>query len=98
MLLNEGELDGNQVISPDSLQQMWSNQLSELKKKSGFFKFGLGFSISAEGDYAWGGAAGTRFWVNPDKNLAMIYMVQINPYRQRFGSEMREIVYRALEK
>lgn len=98
MLLNDGQLDGNQVISADSLKEMWTNQLGELERKTGFFKFGLGFSISPEGDYAWGGAAGTRFWVNPEKDLAMIFMVQINPYRQSFGKEMRKIVYRALEE
>lgn len=98
MLLNQGELDGNRVLSDESIKEMWTNQLDDLQEKSGRFKFGLGFSIAPEGDYAWGGAAGTRFWVNPEKNLAMIYMVQINPYRARFGNQMRRIVYRAIKE
>ena len=98
MLLNQGQLDEQEIITPETLRAMWTNQLGDLKRNSDGFQFGLGFSISAEGDYAWGGAAGTRFWVNPEKNLAMIYMVQINPYRQRFGEQMRQIVYRALQE
>ena len=97
MLLNDGQLDGKQIVSSDSLKEMWTNQLGDLKRTSGSFRFGLGFSISREGDYSWGGAAGTRFWVNPEKNLAMIFMVQVNPYRQSYGKQMRKIVYRALE-
>lgn len=98
MLLNKGQLDGKQIVSEESLKEMWTNQLGDLETSSSRFKFGLGFSISPEGDYSWGGIAGTRFWVNPEKNLAMIYMIQISPYRARFGNRMRQIVYRALEE
>ena len=96
MLLNKGTLQGKQILKPDTLEQMWTNQLGDLKKSSRGFQFGLGFSISPQGDYSWGGAAGTRFWVNPEKNVAMVYMIQINPYRQSFGRQMRKIVYESL--
>ena len=48
--------------------------------------FGLGFGInniattipnlSSAGEFNWGGAAGTTFWVDPDKNLLVIGMIQ----------------------
>ena len=98
MLLNGGRVEDRQVVKPETLQQMFNNQLDGLDEPPGRFKFGLGFRISPQKDFGWGGAAGTRFWVNPGKRLAMIFMVQINPYRARFGGEMREIVYRALSK
>ena len=97
MLLNKGTLEGKQILKPETLDQMWTNQLGDLKKSSRGFQFGLGFSISPQGDYSWGGAAGTRFWVNPEKNVAMVYMIQINPYRQSFGRQMRKIVYESLK-
>ncbi len=96
MLLNKGTLEGKQILKAETLEQMWTNQLGDLKRSSRGFQFGLGFSISPQGDYSWGGAAGTRFWVNPEKNIAMVYMVQINPYRQSFGRQMRKIVYDSL--
>ena len=97
MLLNKGELNGNRIVSEASLKEMWTNQLGDLPDQRGQFKFGLGFSISPEGDYGWGGAAGTRFWVNPEKNLAILFMVQINPNRFKYADQMRDIVYKALK-
>ena len=93
-LLNGGELDGKRIISKDTLGRMTRNQLTGRAKRGGF-QFGLGFAISPEGEFSWGGAAGTRFWVNPNRNLITIYMIQINPYRGGFGTKMKDIVFAA---
>ena len=46
----------------------------------------------------WGGAAGTRFWVDPKNELITIYMVQISPTGQfNFGGEMKSLVYASME-
>lgn len=97
MLLNEGSVNDQQVLKPETIQEMLTNQLEDVEDNSRFFKFGLGFRISPKGDYSWGGIAGTRFWVNPEKNLAMVYMVQLVSDRGDFGSKMRDLVYDALE-
>lgn len=90
-LLRGGELDGVRILKAASIKQMTTNQL-----KTPGFQFGLGFSITPEGEYAWGGAAGTRFYINPKRKLIGIYMIQINPYGQRkHGSKMREITMAA---
>jgi len=100
MLLNSGSFNGKQIIKQETLDLMWSNQLGDkVEQSSNQFKFGLGFRISDRGDYSWGGAAGTRFWVNPAEQLAILYMVQINPYGPRkWGERVREITYSALEQ
>ncbi len=86
-LLHGGDLDGVRILKADSIKQMTTNQL-----KTPGFRFGLGFRITPEGEYSWGGAAGTRFYINPKRNLIGIYMIQINPYGNRkHGGKMREI-------
>jgi len=51
--------------------------------------FGLGFSVvldparrktlSSAGEFAWGGAANTAFWVDPAEDLTVIWMTQLLP-------------------
>jgi CubicO group peptidase (beta-lactamase class C family) len=51
--------------------------------------FGLGFGvvldparagmIASVGDYSWGGAASTSFWVDPVEDISMIFMTQVFP-------------------
>lgn len=93
-LLNGGELDGRRIIKQETLVQMTTNQLTG-EAKSGPFKFGLGFAISPEGEFSWGGAAGTRFWVNPKRNMITMFMIQILPYRGNYGGKMKKIVFEA---
>lgn len=98
MLLNEGQLSGKKVVENTTIQQMFTNQLVDIERSPGrSFQFGLGFRISPQGDYGWGGAAGTRFWVNPDKQTAVIFMTQIMPYGNRnYGEMIRDTVYSAI--
>jgi len=69
--------------------------------------FGLGFSISIDpalslipgspGEYAWGGAATTSFWIDPAEDLIAIFMTQVLPssaYPVR--RELRTLVYSAI--
>jgi CubicO group peptidase (beta-lactamase class C family) len=69
--------------------------------------FGLGFSvledpvkartISSAGEFAWGGAASTAFWVDPDEDLTVGFYTQLLPsstYRLR--PQLRQLVYQAL--
>lgn len=97
MLLNRGSRNGVEIVRGKTIDQVFSNQLESLPQ-SGQFKFGLGFRIFPKGDYGWGGAAGTRFWVNPEKDLAIIFMTQILPYGNRnLGESLRAKVYDALQ-
>jgi len=68
--------------------------------------FGLGFastldtveagSISA-GDYYWGGAASTIFWIDPHAELVVIFMTQLMPSRSYdFRGQLKNLVYSSL--
>ncbi len=69
--------------------------------------FGLGFSVvrdpvanrvlSSAGEFAWGGAASTAFWVDPTEEITALFLTQLlpsttHPLRSRF----RQLVYQAL--
>jgi CubicO group peptidase (beta-lactamase class C family) len=72
--------------------------------------FGLGFMVrvadgkssipGSVGDYGWGGAYGTYFWVDPKLQLFAIEMTQMpvaaGPLRSRYRIELRKMVYGAL--
>ncbi|WP_024511483.1 serine hydrolase domain-containing protein [Bradyrhizobium sp. ARR65] len=69
--------------------------------------FGLGFSVTLDpaktlipgsrGEYSWGGAATTSFWIDPAEELITIFMTQVLPssaYPLR--RELRTMVYAAI--
>jgi CubicO group peptidase (beta-lactamase class C family) len=98
MLIAGGTLNDHQFLKNETINEMFTNQLADIDQRSRNFKFGLGFRISPQGDYGWGGAAGTRFWVNPEKQVAILYMVQISPYGNRnWGDRFRDAVYNSLD-
>jgi CubicO group peptidase (beta-lactamase class C family) len=68
--------------------------------------FGLGFGVTVDpaasmipgskGDFFWGGAASTFFWVDPVEDLTVVFMTQLLPssaYAVR--RELRTLVYSA---
>lgn len=69
--------------------------------------FGLGFALTIDsakvpfragtGDYSWGGAASTYFWVDPHEDLVAIFMTQLTPSSAYpIRRDVRELVYAAL--
>ena len=99
MLLNKGTLGEKRIISEDSIDQMFTNQLAKIDNPPGRnFKFGLGFRCFPQGDFGWGGAAGTKFWVHPEKETVIIYMIQMMPNEgQKYDGILRDAVYSALK-
>ncbi|WP_353216373.1 serine hydrolase domain-containing protein [Sandarakinorhabdus sp.] len=70
--------------------------------------FGLGFATTmsasqtlmpgSDGDYFWGGAASTFFWVDPEEELIGIFMTQLIPSSTwPVRKQMRTMVYAALD-
>jgi len=69
--------------------------------------FGLGFSVmqsparahilGTPGEYAWGGAASTAFWIDPTEDLIVIFMTQLMPSSSYpLRRELRVLTYAAL--
>ncbi|HLX38055.1 MAG TPA: serine hydrolase domain-containing protein [Candidatus Binataceae bacterium] len=68
--------------------------------------FGLGFAVTMDttrtllpgsiGDYSWGGAASTYFWIDPKEELITIFMTQLMPSSTyTIRRELRTLVYSA---
>jgi CubicO group peptidase (beta-lactamase class C family) len=69
--------------------------------------FGLGFSVTLDpartlipgsaGEYAWGGAATTSFWIDPAEELIAIFMTQVLPSTATpIRRELRTMIYSAI--
>jgi CubicO group peptidase (beta-lactamase class C family) len=68
--------------------------------------FGLGFAMTlgqvesgslGAGDYYWGGAASTIFWIDPREDLVVIFMTQLMPSGTfNFRGQLKNIVYSAI--
>lgn len=108
MLLNGGELDGVRLLSPKTVALMTTNQLGDIPMGFGGqgVGFGLGFAVALDqgrigelgsvGAYNWGGAAGTRFWIDPAEQLIGVFMVQSIPHRTRLADEFKNLTYQAI--
>ncbi len=70
--------------------------------------FGLGFAMNqnpeqngspvTKGTYYWGGMASTLFWIDPAKELVVIFMTQLIPSSSyNFRRQLERIVYAAIE-
>lgn len=93
MMLGEGALGDVRILKAETVAEMTRDQLAEIPGGSRGFRFGLGVSIDRKGRYGWGGAAGTRFWIDPEAGEVGIFMVQINPYRGAdYEGRMKRIV------
>jgi CubicO group peptidase (beta-lactamase class C family) len=69
--------------------------------------FGLGVSVTIDpvkakvpgsvGEFAWGGAASTAFWVDPAEDMTVMFFTQLLPSSAHpIRSELKQLVYQAL--
>lgn len=53
--------------------------------------------VGSAGEFMWGGAASTTFWVDPVEELAVVFMTQLMPSRTfNFPDQLKALVYGAL--
>jgi CubicO group peptidase (beta-lactamase class C family) len=113
MLLNGGQLEGNRLLSPTTVAFMTSDHLGTMKivPLGGVgtgYGFGLGFAVRKDpgiagvsgpvGEYRWGGAAGTAFWVDPKEEMISVLMTQgaPGPARGYTNTLFRQMVRQAI--
>lgn len=107
MLRRGGELDGRRYLSRKSVELMTVNHLVEAPYPPGT-GFGLGFRIrtdlgknglpGTEGEYGWGGAYHSQYWVDPKERLTVAYMIQLIPAGDVDDiGKLRALIYQALE-
>ena len=107
MLLNGGRLDGQRVLAPSSVKLMTVDHIGDIEFGGTGVGFGLGFSVlkdlgargtpGAVGEFGWGGAYHSTYWVDPKHELVVVYFTQLIPARGVDDhSKLRTLVYQAL--
>lgn len=109
MLLNRGHFDGHQLLSRKTFELLTTPHLpfppGEAATDLGF-EMGLGVAVLTDlsksnrrgslGSFGWGGAAGTRFWIDPQEDMLGILMAQTLPGFWRAADLFESLAYAAL--
>lgn len=108
MTLNGGELDGVRILSRKSIQLMTVNHVGDLLATAApGTGFGLGFQVVEDlgargepgsvGEYGWGGAYHSTYWVDPAEDLVVVYFSQMIPANGLDDqARLRALVYQAI--
>lgn len=113
MILNRGRFGAKQILSPESIALMTTNQLPATIPQIGIgderlgVGFGYGFCVRTSesewgfggkvGEIGWGGAASTHFWMLPSEGLAVITLRNFMPYQWTLEAELKELIYESME-
>jgi len=113
MLLNEGELNGTRVLTPETVRLMIQDHLSGDMKFllpwiGGDTGAGFGYGGSVQntatpqqqtergryaGQFGWGGAARTNFWIDPEnKAIGMIMLQFFSPADPEIHNRFQSMV------
>ena len=94
-----------QYMTADHLPAATAGSTAEEAGDSNF-GFGLGWGVSSDpvaagvlgsaGEYAWGGAAGTLFWVDPVEEMVVIGMIQLMGSPWPLRAEMKVLANQAV--
>ena len=108
MLLNGGELEGARILSPKTRRADDQQPHRHDVSRTGNFGFGLGFEITEHvgrsgrpgsvGEFGWGGAYATKYWVDPEEKLVVVFMTQLLPSNGLdVNDRLRALLYGAIE-
>jgi CubicO group peptidase (beta-lactamase class C family) len=109
MILNEGTLDGKQILKPETVKVMMSNHIGD-KRSMGGGGFGWGGAVKTTepnerapapiGTFDWFGIDGTWFWADPVNDIGFVGMIQrrgnAGPGAINLRGESQQLVYKAL--
>ncbi len=106
MMLNGGALNGVRILTSKTVELMTVDHLGDIPFQPGQ-GFGLVFSVVTDldareppgsvGEYGWGGAYHSRYWVDPQEELVLVYLTQLIPAGGIDDhGKLRALVYQAL--
>lgn len=92
-------------LSEESMHAAWGQTPTADIGRPGF-GFGLGFGVvtdsaaigvlGSDGEYNWGGAGGTIFWVDPVEELVVVSMIQLLQSPWPFRADVKIAIYQSL--
>ena len=106
MILNQGSLNGKQVLEAETIALMQENHVGTLLGPSRGFGLGFGVLVDTEkdpspgsnGQIYWGGFFKTHFFIDPTEDLIAIFMTQKLPNTNEYVNALNRHVYGALKK
>ncbi|WP_375323638.1 serine hydrolase domain-containing protein [Flagellimonas sp. GZD32] len=108
MMLNKGVFNGNRILSRKSVELMTVSHLGKAQFPwAGGTGFGLGFSVVEDlgdrgslgsvGEYGWGGAYHSSYWVDPKEQMIVVYFTQLIPSGAIDDhGKLRALIYQAI--
>jgi CubicO group peptidase (beta-lactamase class C family) len=107
MLLDGGAFDGERILSSNTVSLMTVNHLGVDVNSAAGTGFGLGFSVVEDlgargvpgsvGEFGWGGAYHSTYWVDPEEDLVVVYFTQVIPATGLDDQgKLRALVYQAI--
>src|SRR5262249_58950463 len=109
-----GGLDGRRILGPRTIAYMTADHLGGGAVPGPYYLpgpgygFGLGFAVRGDagviatngspGEYNWGGAGGTAFWVDPKEQMFVVFMMQSPKQRVHYRPLLRDMIYAAIVK
>jgi CubicO group peptidase (beta-lactamase class C family) len=105
-MLNGGELGGARILSRKTVELMTIDHLQGLEFRPGE-GFGLGFSVVKDvgergvpgsvGEFGWGGAYHSTYWVDPVEDMVVVYFTQLLPSGGLDDhGKLRALIYQAI--
>ncbi|MDR9387481.1 MAG: glycoside hydrolase family 3 N-terminal domain-containing protein [Balneolaceae bacterium] len=95
MLLNDGTYGGHQYLTPDIIDLFTSRKSPINQRGLGFDRKSEGFStagtLTSNDSFGHTGFTGTSFWVDPDKNIAIIFLTNRTYPNRRYGSQINRV-------
>jgi CubicO group peptidase (beta-lactamase class C family) len=106
MMRNGGTLDGRRILSRKTVELMTTSHLGTIAYNAGQ-GFGLGFYVvqdlgargtpGSDGEFGWGGAYHTTYWVDPREELIVVHLTQLVPAGDVDDqAKVRALVYQAI--
>lgn len=93
---------------PGSISSSGTGESPLLSAEQRGFGFGLGFGvvtdavkngvIGSDGEFNWGGAAGTVFWIDPVEEIVVVGMIQLMRSPWNLRSDLKIATYQAITK
>ncbi len=112
MLANGGEGNGVRLLSRKTVELMASDHLGPALSQGPNFApgpgYGFGLTVAVRtqpgmasypgsvGEFNWGGAAGTAFWIDPKEQLVPIMLIQAPGQRLYYRFAFRDLVYQSI--
>jgi len=106
MMLNGGELDDVRILGRKTVELMTVDHLDDIEFRKGV-GFGLGFSVVKDlgargtpgsvGEFGWGGAYHSTYWVDPNESLVVVHLTQLIPAADVDDHDkVRALVYQSI--